>query len=90
LNIVLLCGKLLKNTLQRFQSRAAKVLTGINYDIRSADLLETLSWDTLDIIDGFAKSYYSTKYLMTTPRLALETLSREEKWIKQISEPALQ
>jgi hypothetical protein len=66
-------GKLLKNTLQRFQSRAARVLTGINYDIRSAELLETLSWDTLDIIDAVLPSqYYSTKYLMTTPRLALE------------------
>ena len=42
------CGKLLKDKLQRFQSRAAKVLTGANYDIRSVDIIQTLSWDTLD------------------------------------------
>ncbi|XP_044182006.1 uncharacterized protein LOC122962827 [Acropora millepora] len=41
------CGKLLKDKLQRFQSRAARVLTGANYDIRSADIIQTLSWDTL-------------------------------------------
>ena len=36
------CGKLLKDKLQRFQSRAARVLTGANYDIRSADIIQTL------------------------------------------------
>ena len=35
-----ICGKLLKDTLQKFQSRAAKVITGATYDIRSADVLE--------------------------------------------------
>ena len=29
------CDKLLKDELQRFQSRAARVLTGASYDIRS-------------------------------------------------------
>ena len=42
------CGRLLKDKLQRFPSRAARVLTGANYDIRSADIILTLSWDTLD------------------------------------------
>ena len=42
------CGKSLKEKLQRFQSRAARVLTGASYDIRPADLLETLSRDTLE------------------------------------------
>ena len=37
------CGKLLKDKLQRFQSRAARVLTGANCDIRSADIIQTLS-----------------------------------------------
>ena len=37
------CGKLLKDKLQRFQSRAARVLTGANYDIPSADIIQTLS-----------------------------------------------
>ena len=42
------CGKLLKDKLQRFQSRAARVLTGASYNIRSADLIDSLSWQTLD------------------------------------------
>ena len=42
------CGKLQKDKLQRFQSRAARVLTGANYDIRSADIIRTLFWDTFD------------------------------------------
>ena len=42
------CGKLLIDKLQRFQSRAARVLTGASYDIRSSDIIKTLSWDTLD------------------------------------------
>ena len=40
------CGKLLKDKLQRFQSCAARVLTGASYDIRSTDIIQTLSWDT--------------------------------------------
>ena len=34
------CGKLLKDKLQRFQSRAARVLIGTSYDMRSADILD--------------------------------------------------
>ena len=41
------CDKLLKDRLQRFQSRAARVLTYVSYDFRSALLFEALSWDTL-------------------------------------------
>ena len=40
----------------RFQSRAARVLTGANYNIRSADIIQTLSWDTLDARRLRAKS----------------------------------
>ena len=40
--------KLLKDKIQRFQSRAARVLTGASYDIRSADLIDSLSWQILD------------------------------------------
>ena len=42
------CVKLLKDKIQRFQSRAARVLTGASYDIRSADLIDSRSWQTLD------------------------------------------
>ena len=38
------CGKLLKDKLQRFQSRAARVITSASYDARSASLIEALSW----------------------------------------------
>ena len=50
------CGKLLKDKLQRFQSRAARVLTGANYNIRSAGIIQTLSWDTHDARRLRAKS----------------------------------
>ena len=42
------CGKLLKDKLQLFQSRVARVLTGASYGICSADLIDSLSWQTLD------------------------------------------
>ena len=51
------CGKLLKDKLQRFQSRAARVLTGASYDIRSADLIDSLFWQTLDDRRRCAKSF---------------------------------
>ena len=51
------CGR------QRFQSRAARVLTGANYDIRSADIIQTLSWDTLDARQLRAKSTLMYKIL---------------------------
>ena len=38
----------MKDKLQRFKSRAARVLTGASYDIRSADLIDSLSRQTLD------------------------------------------
>ena len=47
---------LIKDNHQRFQSRAAKVLTSASYDIRSADLIEVLSWDTLGNRQLHAKS----------------------------------
>ena len=58
-------------SLQRFQSRAARVLTGANYDIRSADIIQTLSWDTLDARRLRAKSTLMYKILNddTAPNL---------------------
>ena len=65
------CGKLLKNKLQRFQSRAARVLTGANYDFRSADIIQTLSWDTLNARRLRAKSTLMYKIIHddTAPNL---------------------
>ena len=51
------CDKLLKDKLQRFQSRAARVLTGASYDIRSEELIDSLSWQTLDDRWRCAKSF---------------------------------
>ena len=42
------CGASLKQKLQRFQNRAARVLTGASYDTNSSDLLQSLSWKNLE------------------------------------------
>ena len=42
------CGISLKEKLQRFQNRAARVVTGANYDITSSELLERLNWKNLE------------------------------------------
>ena len=42
------CGISLEETLQRFQNRAARVVTGANYDITSSELLERLNWKSLE------------------------------------------
>ena len=51
------CGKLLKDKLQRFQTRAARVISGANYDTHSVDLLNVLSWDTLEHAPGLRGSF---------------------------------
>ena len=42
------CGKVLKEKLQKYQSRAARVITGATFDIRTADIFLTLGWENLD------------------------------------------
>ena len=42
------CGIGLKGKLQKFQNRAARVITGATYDIRSSDILENLNWKPLE------------------------------------------
>ena len=39
------CSKLLQD---KFQNRAARIITGASYNVRSADVLDTLGWETLD------------------------------------------
>ena len=41
------CGTELKNKLQKFQNQA-RVISGANYDIRSAALLKNLRWQPLE------------------------------------------
>jgi hypothetical protein len=42
------CGIVLKEKLQKCQSRGARVITGASYDIRSVYVLATSGWQTLD------------------------------------------
>ena len=57
------CGKLLQDKLQRFQSRAARVITGATYDVRSLDILNALSWETLDNRRNKSKAVFMYKVL---------------------------
>ena len=42
------CGIGLKEKLQKYQNRAARILTGATCDISTADVFETLAWETLE------------------------------------------
>ncbi len=50
------CGIGLKDKLQKFQNRAARVITGATYDIRSSDILENLNWKPLEERRNYLKS----------------------------------
>jgi hypothetical protein len=54
---------LLQDKLQRFQSHAARVVTGATYDVRSLDILNTLSWETLDNRRKNSKAVFMYKVL---------------------------
>ncbi len=41
------CGLGLQDKLQKFQNRAARVITGAYYDVRSSEVLNKLGWETL-------------------------------------------
>ena len=42
------CGKTLKGMLQKLQNRAARVISGDSYEVRSLDILSKLNWKTLE------------------------------------------
>ena len=52
------CGIGLKEKLQKYQNRAARILTGATYDIRTADVFETLAWETLEKRRDYLKSIF--------------------------------
>ena len=66
------CGVGLKEKLQKYQNRAARILTEATYyDIRTADVFETLAWETLEKRRDYLKSIFMYKILtnLATPNL---------------------
>jgi hypothetical protein len=61
------CGIGLKDRLQQFQNRAARIISGATYDVRSVDLLESLGCKHLELRRNYLKSVFMYKILITTP-----------------------
>ena len=57
------CGIGLKDKLQKYQNRAARVITGATYDIRSSELLNNLNWKPLEERRNYLKSIFVYKVL---------------------------
>jgi hypothetical protein len=57
------CGSGLREKLQRLQNRAARVITGSTFDIRSVDMLNMLGWESLDQRGNYTKSIYMYKII---------------------------
>ena len=53
----------LKDKLQKFQNRAARVIARATYDVRSVDLLESLGWKHLELRRNYLKSVFMYKIL---------------------------
>jgi hypothetical protein len=65
--ITALCGIIaelhgLKDRLQKYQNRAARVITGATYDIRSHELLDNLNWKPLEERRNYLKSITATPH----------------------------
>ncbi len=76
------CGIGLKDRLQKYQNRAARVITGATYDIRSSDLLESLNWKPLEERRNYLKSIFIHKILNghTAPNLKESFQSNNERY----------
>ncbi len=61
----------LQDKLQKFQNRAARVITGADYDVRSSEVLNKLGWETLAKRRELNKLVWMYKVLgnHTTPNL---------------------
>ena len=57
------CGLGLQNKLQRFQNRAARVITGADYNVRYAEVLKTLARETLANRRALNKLVFTYKIL---------------------------
>ena len=66
-----ICGKHLLDELQKYQNRGARIIAGVSYEIDSADVLETLGWETLERRRQRMKSVFLYKILndYTAPNL---------------------
>ena len=42
-----ICGKQLLDKPRKFENRAARIIPSVSYDINTADVLESLGWETL-------------------------------------------
>ena len=42
------CNETLRNKIQKLQNRAARVITGDSYEVRSIDILNKLGWKNLE------------------------------------------
>ena len=58
-----ICGKHLLDNLQKYQTRAARIIDDGSYEIDSADVLETLGWETLESRRQSMKSVFLYKIL---------------------------
>ena len=57
------CGSTLKEKLQKLQNRPVRIITGANYDVRSTDLLHTLSWKNMSDRHKMNKAIFTFKLL---------------------------
>ena len=75
------CNKTLKDKLQKFQNRAAKIIAGVSFDTRSAEVLRSLSWNELEMRRRISKSLLIYKILndYTGPNLK-ESRIRRNIW----------
>ena len=62
------CSQTLKDKIQRLQNRAARAITGDNYDIRSNDILHKLGWNNLQDRRTSQTLSYVKKALKKMPR----------------------
>ena len=75
--------KVLQDKLQKFQNRAARVITGASYDVTSADVLDTLGWETLDAGRSRNRSILIYKILNDHTAPNLKDLFRKKYEIHQ-------
>ena len=57
------CDQRLKDKLQKFQNRVARIIVGASYEIRSADVLRSLAWENLETRRRTTKSILMYKVL---------------------------